>query len=279
MLGIRDISSTRAVGLILIIGLIIFFLITKNSQAVMRAMVGQEINLRTASFCEAESEHFIIKYTFVDEQYIDEVASAADKSYTEVTKIFGYAPQKKTTIVVYPDTESLAKSFGWDKNEKAMGVYWAGSIRILSPGEWLSSKIEDEFYKEGPMVHEFAHLLVDDLTKGNYNRWWTEGVAQYVEKKVTGFQFGNPFMHGKPFKYYEIKELEKNFDKLDQSITYWESLQLVEYIVDNYGEDKIFVILDYLGQGHNMANSLEKALDIKYNTFINDFYNTLEKNN
>lgn len=278
MLGIRDISSPKALGLILIIGLIILFIITKNSQAVMRAMVGQEISWRTASFNIAESEHFIIKYSDEDIQYIDEIAAAADKSYLEVTKIFAYSPDKKTTIVVYPDAESLAQSFGWDKNEQAMGVYWAGSIRILSPGAWLTYKLEDEFYREGPMVHEFAHLLIDDLTKGNYNRWWTEGVAQYVEKRVTSFQFDNPFVKGKPFNYYEIKDLEKSFDKLDQSIAYWESLQLVEYLVDNYGEDKIFLTLEYLGQGNSMANALERATGKKYHTFINDFYNMLEKN-
>lgn len=278
MLGIRDISSPKALGLILIIGLIILFIITKNSQAVMRAMVGQEISWRTASFNTVESEYFIIKYSDEDIQYIDEIAAAADRSYLEVTRIFAYSPDKKTTIVVYPDTESLAQSFGWDKNEQAMGVYWAGSIRILSPGAWLTYKLEDEFYREGPMVHEFAHLLIDDLTKGNYNRWWTEGVAQYVEKRVTSFQFDNPFVKGKPFNYYEIKDLEKSFDKLDQSIAYWESLQLVEYLVDNYGEDKIFLTLEYLGQGNSMANALEKATGKKYHTFINDFYNMLEKN-
>ncbi len=278
-MGIKDISSAKIVGLILIVVIITVLVLSKNSQAVMRAMVGQEVNLRTAGFNEIESEHFIIRYTSVDEQYVDEIASASDKSYAEVTRLFGYYPNQKTILVVYPDTASLAKSFGWDKSEKAMGVYWAGSIRILSPGEWITGNIDNEFYKEGPMVHEFTHLLVDDLTKGNYNRWWTEGVAQYVEKKITGFQFANPFANGQVIKYYKFKELEKNFDKLDQSISYWQSLQVVEHIVDNYGEDKIFTILEYLGQGNNMSQAIEKTLSVKYDTFVNEFYSALENNN
>ena len=70
-------------------------------------------------------------------------------------------------MVVYPDTASLAGSIGWNRNESAMGVYWAGSIRILSPGEWIKGDaLEKQFKQEGPMVHEFTHLMVDEITKG-----------------------------------------------------------------------------------------------------------------
>ncbi len=273
MLGIRDISSAKVTSLILIIILILTLVLAKNSQAVMRAMVGQEISLRTAGFSETQTEHFIIKYTPVDEEYIDTIASASEKSYTEVTQLFGYTPAQKTVIVVYPDTVSLAKSFGWDKDEKAMGVYWAGSIRILSPSQWVTGKIDDEFYKDGPMVHEFAHLLVDDITKGNYNRWWTEGIAQYVEKKITGFQFTQP--QNKSVEYYEFKELDRNFDQLDQGIAYWQSLKAAEFIADNYGEDMLFVILENLAGGNSVSQAIEKALGISFDTFANSFYHVL----
>lgn len=258
-------------SLFLIILLIVALIMTKNSQTVMRAMVGQEINLRTAGFSETVTENFIIKYTPIDEQYVPTIASAAEESYDQVTNFFNYTPLQKTVIVVYPDSVSLAKSFGWDKNEKAMGVYWAGSIRILSPSQWISGKIDEEFYKDGPMVHEFTHLIVDDLTKGNYNRWWTEGIAQYVEKKITGFQFTDPYQN-KPPSFFKLKELEKNFNQLEQSTAYWQSLKIVEYIVDNYGEDKLFAILDNLGKGNNMSLAIENVLKIDYNSFANDFY-------
>lgn len=271
MFGLRDINTAKMASLFLIILLIVALIMTKNSQTVIRAMVGQEINLRTAGFSETITENFIIKYTPIDEQYVPTIASAAEESYDQVTNYFNYTPGQKTVIVVYPDSVSLAKSFGWDKNEKAMGVYWAGSIRILSPSQWISGKIDDEFYKDGPMVHEFTHLIVDDLTKGNYNRWWTEGIAQYVEKKITGFQFTDPYQN-KPRSFFKFKELEKNFNQLEQSTAYWQSLKIVEYIVDNYGEDKLFAILDNLGKGNNMSLAIENVLKIDYNSFANDFY-------
>lgn len=264
-------------SLFLILILIIALITAKNSQTVMRAMVGQEINLRTAGFSERVTDNFIIKYTSIDEAYIPMVASAAEESFNQVTQFFGYTPEQQTVIVVYPDTVSLAKSFGWDKNEKAMGVYWAGSIRILSPSQWISGKIEDEFYKDGPMVHEFTHLIVDDLTKGNYNRWWTEGIAQYVEKKITGFQFTDPHADKSP-EFFKLKVLEKNFNQLNQATAYWQSLKIIEYIADNYGEDKLFALLDNLAKGQNMSQSIEKVLKIGYDEFADDFYTSLMNN-
>lgn len=261
------------------------FYFSKNSswprqvkQDIFRIMVGQEINLRTAQFDEITTEHYRIKYLTVDEPYIDMVTTAAEEAYTSVSDMLGQEPKKQTTIVIYPDNSSLAKSFGWDKDEKAMGVYWGGSIRILSPREWLSGlDNEERFIKEGPMVHEFTHLLVDDITGGNYNRWWTEGVAQYAEKKITGFEFSSPFSGGREFKYYTLENLEKNFDNLDQSIAYWESLKAVEFLISQHGDDKLYEILRYLGNGNSMTGAMEKSLGIDYETFEYEFYQYLEK--
>jgi hypothetical protein len=191
----------------------------------------------------------------------------------------GQAPDKQTTIVIYPDSSSLAASFGWDKNEKALGVYWGGTIRVLTPSAWLSGVgQQQQFVKEGPMVHEFTHLMVDQMTRGNYNRWWTEGIAQYTEKQITGFEFASPFNGNQPVYYYTLDNLEKNFDTLDQPVAYWEALQAVDFIVDNYGEQKIYTIMGYLGNGDTMPKAIQNALGIDYDTFSHNFYQYLENN-
>jgi hypothetical protein len=183
-----------------------------------------------------------------------------------------------TTIVIYPDSVSLAASFGWDKNEKALGVYWGGTIRVLSPRTWLNGSEEmDRFIKEGPMVHEFAHLMVDEMTRGNYNRWWTEGIAQYMERNITGFEFAVPSSY-KRHNFYTLENMENNFDKLDQSVAYWESLEAVDFIVDRYGERSLYSILDNLSHGDSMSIAAEKALGTDYQSFASSFYQYLESN-
>ncbi len=261
--------------LLLLVILLLALLIARNSQSVVRAFVAQETTWKTANFVQTETEHFQIKYLQVDGDYVEVIGQTAEDAYVQVSDLMGRKPDYKTTIIIYPDSSSLAKSFGWDKDEKAMGVYWAGTIRLLSPQQWINgSDWHKIFAGEGPMYHEFAHLLVDDITKGNYSRWFTEGIAQHVEKKLTGFEFVEPSSE-QASAYYKFAELNKNFDELDQQIAYWESLQVVEYMVDNYGEESLLDILNCLGEGNSMEDAVFKSLGIDYKTFESNFLQSL----
>ena len=285
MSGIKSINSSWLALSVLALALLGFYL-SKNSilpiqvkQDIFRFMVGQETRLSTGQWDELQTEHYKIKYMAADKNDVVMVAIAAEEAYTSVSDRLGQEPSKQTTIVIYPDSKSLAASFGWDKDEKALGVYWGGTIRILSPQAWLSGVGQQErFIKEGPMVHEFTHLMVDEMTRGNYNRWWTEGIAQYTEKQITGFEFATPFADKQHLYYYTLDNLDKNFDGLDQSVAYWEALQAVDFIVDNYGEEKIYAIIHYLSKGDSINKAIENALGTDYETFSHDFYQYLENN-
>lgn len=276
MLGIKNEIPVKSGIILLVVFALLGLLVYKNNHTLMCTLVGQETRWRTASFQEAQSQHYIIKYTQEDADMVPIIEQAAEKAYSSVSAIFDRSASGKVTLVVYPDEESLAGSFGWDRDEKAMGVYWGGTIRILSPRAYLhGSDLEGQFYREGPMVHEFTHLVVDDISKGNYNRWWTEGIAQLVEKEVTGFEFADPFANGQQVRYYDLGILEKQYDQLDQKVAYWESLKTVEWIADHYGQHSLIDITSYLGQGYSMKQALEKGLGIPYSSFENQVYNAL----
>jgi len=245
-------------------------------QKMTRFVAGQEIRFNTAQFQEIQTEHFKIKYTQTDGDYVNIIADSAEQAYSQVNSKMNTDEQQKTTIVVYPNSQSLAKSFGWDKNEKALGAYWAGTIRILSPHEWLKQEYnKDEFETDGPLVHEYVHLIVDDMTRGNYNRWWTEGVAQYIEKQITGFQFEDP-QDVSAGQLYTFQELNKNFDELDQQISYWESRKAVEFIASQYGDEKIYEVMDYLAQGDTLNQAIEKATGTDFDDFASQCYQYME---
>jgi len=131
MLGIKGPGSIKTASLILVLLLLAVLVISRYSNVLLKFAVGQEINLKTAHFSVTETEHFKIKYTSVDQDYVPMICRASEQAYQSVSEVFGQEPQGKTVIVVYPDTASLAASFGWERDQKAMGVYWGGSIRIL----------------------------------------------------------------------------------------------------------------------------------------------------
>ena len=227
-----------------------------------------KVNYETRSMAAYETEHFIIKYTPIDADTVAMVAEAAEAAYHPVAEDLGYAPRGKTLILIHPNKTELRQAFGWSDNESAMGVYWGGVIQLLSPHVWLNGgESVQEFIHSGPMVHEYTHLVLDYLTNGNYPRWFTEGLAQYVEYRVNDFEWktaGNQLDN----KMYTMNQLDQQFDELpNQALAYRESLAAVRYIAEVYGEDKLREIINSLKAGQTLEKAIAKTLGLDYGAF------------
>lgn len=221
-----------------------------------RYMIAEETLIRTAGYNTMTTPGFLIRYQGQPADALI-VAKASENAQKQVDAYFGNPITKRIPVVVYNTTEGLAGSMGWDRSQQAMGVYWAGTIRVLKPSAWVKGTDSyNDFYLNGPMVHEYAHMQIDQLTGGNYPRWFTEGLAQYVEKQIIGFQFAVPETAGQP---YTLDQLGKQFDDLDEAQAYWQSLTAVEYIIEKYGDQAPFELMDLLKKGYTMPESLNEV--------------------
>ena len=126
------------------------------------------------------------------------------------------------------------------------------------------------------MAHEYTHLVIDEKTKGNYPRWFSEGLAQYVEQSLNYFTTQAP--RDKTIMY-SFEQLEDNFDQqVDQERAYWQSLQAVTYIIDTFGVEMIDEILVRLARGHRFETILLLLTGHTYESLeYAVFYNTLER--
>lgn len=252
------------------------------SYSVLRELAKQQFMYKTKHLAQLEGEHFIIRYYPKDENVAKMVLQNAEDIYKPVGDKLQFTSKGKVPVVIYPTREALGQSFGWEANESAMGVYWAGAIRILSPNEWIyeenPEKLRQVFKKKGPMAHEFTHLVVDYYTRGNYTRWLTEGIAQHIEYKLTGFKFdGKESSLKQPL--YSFDSMDKQFDALqNQGLAYRQSLVAVEYLIERFGEDKLKELLDNLRKGENLDKSMQNALGIDLFHFESDFKNWVKLN-
>lgn len=250
------------------------------------------LDYQTKDYLGLESDHFNLKFTGADENTAPFILNAAEKYFAEVQETLNYRPAqgRKLTIVVYPDTTTLNRAFGWSGDKSADGVYWGGSIRLLSPlasilpqapmSDGDTGRLEQYFLKQGPLAHELTHYLVDRETKGNYSRWLSEGLAQYIEREIAGFTLDVPDPSERE-NLYPLADLNKKFDaQPDQVLAYWESLQAVSYLIDHYGMEKMQEFLAMLGQGENGERALQrvygitlKELDRTYPRAVSFWYN------
>src|SRR5690606_30979793 len=97
-------------------------------------------------------------------------------------------PARPAVFVVHESPEALARRFQWDPERAPLGFYADGVIHVPDPRTWAEDP--RTFAQQGPVPHELAHWLLDQLTRGNYPAWFTEGLAQAVDRAITGFTFG-----------------------------------------------------------------------------------------
>lgn len=281
MLWHRFIDTGRLVlNIVLAIVFMLFSFSIKNpvlpktiAYGFIREAAKKNLELKTYDWLYLQGKHFTVKYTQKDRDVARMVLNTADEIFAPVNSMLQYTHSESIPVVIYPNRRSLGKSFGWDADESAMGVYWAGVIRVLSPNEWIYDKEGSEmtryFKQNGPMAHEYAHLAVDYKTRGNYPRWFTEGVAQLVEKKITGFQFA-PVGAGE--NWYSIQEMDKRYDELsNQSLAYGQSLAMIEFLVEEYGYEKLQGIMNRLREGKTISGAFIYELDLELGQFEKRF--------
>ncbi len=217
------------------------------------------------------SEHFYVKFKPEDRDSATLVLATAERFYHPVTEDFGFTPRSRIPIILHSTREEINRSFGWEANESAMGVYWAGTVRVLAPEAWIEEsepgRVRDVFVSSGPMAHELTHLMVDYLTGGNYPRWFTEGVAQYEEYKLTGFEFNDSYGSLRQ-TLYSMKDLTIDFDDLpNQSLAYRQSFAAVRYIVHHSGEKALFDLIKELGRGSDFNKAMQDVMQIDASRF------------
>ena len=222
------------------------------------------------NFNTKEGKHFIIRYTEPDSKYVDLIINTAEKHYYDIIKDLGYTPKGKSTIIVYNNPDEMNKDFSLAKGENAMGIYLNGVISIESPSLWISpgQDVTKVFQYEGPVVHEFTHLVVDDIANGNYPIWFTEGIALLEEYRQDGYEWGKDLNYnGAPYTYEQLKN---DFNSLDEMLAYKRAFQVTKAISDKYGMETIREMLRDLGSGMSIESSFYKETGLRLDVFVNN---------
>lgn len=266
----------------ILVGLIIALLVLRCpgkakafGYAIAREAAKYHSLAQTMFWPQLKGQYFFVRYHPATESTAALVLETAEEAYQPVIQLLGHEPPLKVPIILHPDRASIGQAFGWAADQSAMGVYWAGVIRILAPTEWAGEhpgEISTIFKETGPMVHELAHLVVDYRTGGNYPRWFTEGVAQYAEREIIGFSFPEPArapLNG----WYPLEDMDRDFDRLEnQPLAYYQSLAMLEYLIDlGGGFPAVQLVMELLRQGQSMEKAIEKVTGKKAADFSAGF--------
>ena len=214
-----------------------------------------------------ETEHFIIKYTDNNEDVVRDLAEIFEKSYRIEGIHYGFYPKDKTIVFIYDDHQSMLDYQQSVKGQAVMGLYNLGIIHILSPKAYLNGiqLYSRDYETGGPILHEYAHRVIDDKSGGNIELWLTEGLALYEEYDVDGMEWAEGFSYE---RYYTAQEIRNGFMELDEIQSYRQSFDIVRGLIEWNGRESIIRMLDELKSGNTFDEAFLKIYGVDLNEYI-----------
>lgn len=219
------------------------------------------------------SEHFsYVANSQVDSSTVKKVAQALENNYLRISKELKTVPVKPIEVYLYSNRWDYARATG----------HWTASGNVLGPAQlhFLSEGWAVKDYQK-TAVHEFAHavtlkLLIDHLPQPvdeqkleqKFTRlpvWLWEGVACY--------QAGE-FEHPRAMPYFSdgrtltLKELNSRKGAKIYRVGYL----LIEYVLHQYGHDKLIELLINDGDLYSVLKVSEPEFERGWYVFVQDKY-------
>jgi hypothetical protein len=142
---------------------------------------------------------------------------------------------------------------------------WTGGVAFTEYGIIAigigTSKSSIEWGK-GAISHELTHLVVHQVTSNPYNNippWLDEGLAMNSEGPLDAQFSGALAVAEADNTLISVRSLSSPFSAYasEAILAYAESYEIVRFLIDNYGRDKMFELLSIFKQGSGYDEALQ----------------------
>jgi acyl-CoA-binding protein len=192
------------------------------------------------------------------DSFARELMDACQEGLARLTQDIGTYLERPIKIYIYASTSDLQGAMIYSQ-EWTGGVAFAdfGIIAISIPPASLD-------WGKRALVHELTHLVVHQATFSPYGQlplWLDEGLAMYSEGELDS-DFRS-CLEGAILEdeLISVRSLCSPFSAYSEKacLSYAQSYSLVEYLLDNYGQDKMLDLLALLKQGSTYDEALTEV--------------------
>lgn len=207
-----------------------------------------------ANMDRGHSSRFDLTYDpGVDTVFALAILDVLERAASLVGAELGHFPQARVPVAIYKrdDFKAVTDSPDWSG-----GVY-DGTIRLP-----FGALHEITPPMLGVLYHEYAHVVVFDLTRGNCPLWLNEGVAEMFAR----MQHNRPMAElGRAVRkdaLLDFRRLESDFNGLsvaDINLAYQQGYALVNYLVTTYGWHRVTALMSALGRGMGIDAAIAES--------------------
>lgn len=210
--------------------------------------------------------------------FAQSLMATAQQSLIKLEEDTGATPEKVINIFIYASSRDLQGSMIYP-NEWTGGVAFT-QFNIIAIGISPS----DLAWGQKAMIHELTHNVISQVVYNPYSDlpvWLNEGLAVYAEGPLSS-QFVTSLRNAinsgslisirticSPFSAYADKA----------NLSYAESATIVEYLIQQYGSDKMSELLQTFKQGSTYDGALQKVygfdmdvLNAQWQTWVENKY-------
>ena len=190
---------------------------------------------------ERRSEHFIVYFKDVPEDFINEVKDEAEKYYRSITQNLGFTRydfwlwDKRAKFYIYNDSVDYVK----ETNQPA----WSAGV-VHYQEKIIKTYPQMAGFFDSVMPHELGHIIFREFIgeKTKIPLWFEEGVASYQERSkrlgadsiVIKAQAEKRFI---PLEQLSEMDIRNNQDKTSAELFYAEAISVVSFIILKLGEE------------------------------------------
>lgn len=189
---------------------------------------------------------------------VQEMMSAAQEALARLLKDTGAKLQKPVRIYLYSSAADLQGAMIFPQE-------WTGGATFTGFGIIaIGLQPFDPAWNRRAIAHELTHIVIDQVTFNPYNElptWLSEGLAMYNEGPLeAAFSVqlrraiaGNSLI--------SVRSLSSPFSAYADSAVqgYAQSQSLVEFLIQNYGQARMFELLNTFHEGSSYDGALNKV--------------------
>ncbi|MEO6456677.1 MAG: peptidase MA family metallohydrolase [Chloroflexia bacterium] len=190
--------------------------------------------------------------------FAQELLDSASSSLTRLAQTTGVTPQSQLHLYIYADNNDMKDAVLYEPGWTGGQAFPSNNIVIIG----INPDTID--WGKRTEAHELTHLLVGFLTfscLSDVPTWLNEGIAVYGEGGPSKESQDQLKSAVKENTLISVRALSGGFsehpDKAD--LSYSQSYSLVNFLITEFGRDKLLLLFDNMKQGTTTEDSLNAA--------------------
>lgn len=223
------------------------------------------------AFIDMKGTHFVVRYTLPSQKgTASAILNRAEECYDRVTRDIGFTRysdfwtwDKRVKVILFADQISYTRFTGQAQWSMA---YATRDSKLFRDRAVVTYDGQPEIFSS-ILPHEIAHLILWDhlaTTPAKIPVWYEEGVAQLEEadkRQMVKDALRPVVAAGKYIRFNVFNALkpEELKDDAQVSLFYAQSLSVVVFLVEKYGQDAFYRLSKELRDGCDFETALSRA--------------------